>query len=175
MASYTRGDFSGKRGTQVITDSLTFTGTGGVDVDSAPLKSGTTTIMNNTGMDNVALGSAVSEQRMSLHASKQIGATVTGSIIGQMWTPAAGALIGLDMYLSTACTVGHATVTVYIGATASTTFVYNVNTAAGDTRSDYTWKPGGDGSFAAGKRVSIQVNSDTVTTSTHHVGLHYKI
>lgn len=157
MTTFTRGDFSGKRGVAHITDNNTWIGDG--------------------GLNNVALGATVSEQRMAIGFSKQVVDTLTGDVIGQFRAPAAGALIGMSFYARTVCSTGHGTLTAYVGATASTTFVLDYSTAggSGDTRSESTWVAAGGGNFAAGKRISVQFSSDQLATSTLDVSLFYKI
>lgn len=94
---------------------------------------------------------------------------LVGSSVTKFYTPKAGSIVGASFYANTACDAGHCTFTVLVGATLSTVVLFNMNTVAGETRSDYVWQNKDIDTFTAGQQILVKMDSDTLTTST--VGL----
>jgi hypothetical protein len=170
--THTRGDFLAKNGDTVITDSLTFCGSGGVDISAGgDIFNGTTTILNTTTLDNVELGDSVDGHLMSIGPfHKQMADTIAataaklcGSTNTQFIATKPGSLRGLACSAATALGAGHVTVTVYIGATASTNLVLKLGTG---TQTTYTSLEKDTDTFAAGKAITVKMKCDNATTST---------
>lgn len=171
MTTYTRGDYSGKRGVTVVTDSLTFVGTGGVDLDSANIKNGTTTVLNSTTLNNIELGANVDGQLVALPFAKVLDATGTVTMMGfsaststYAVAPRAGSVVGLSVSAHTAHGASrHATFTVYVGTT-STGFAATIPASAQTT---VVSQVKDTDAFAAGKKLNIKVAHASLTTYTY--------
>jgi hypothetical protein len=169
MTNYTRGDYSGKRGVAVTTDSLTFIGTGGVDVKGGgDIKSGATSLMNSTGL----LTENVDGQIMALGPwTLQVADTITGTVMSmngatnpEMVVPKAGSVVGATIFANTVlATDMHVSCTVFVGATA-TTFTATLGVSGSDAT--YTNQDKDTDAFAAGKAITIKAYSDTMVTTT---------
>lgn len=141
-----RGDFLVHRGVPVIDDTL----------DLCP---------GNVGGQIIAIP-------FTYQAATTISGTemkLAGSTCTKFHVPKAGSIVGASIYANTAIAGGHCTFTAYIGSTASAAILFNMNTVAGETRSDYVWQNKDTDVFAAGDDLVVKMTSDTLTTST--VGL----
>lgn len=180
MADHARGDFLSKRGTQVITDSLTYTGTGGVDVDSAAIKSGTTEILNGTGLTNVELGDSVDGNRVAIPFKvAAITAGDTGADLGEAglcgsatitdWVaPKAGSVIAISLNGNTDVETGHVSAIAVVGAT-DTALIAELNTTDAAAATATAAKDAN--AFAAGKALSVKIMlGNTNSTANHVVG-----
>src|SRR3990172_2126386 len=149
MTTFTRGDFLSKRGVAVITDSLTFVGTGGVDpvvVDGLPIMVGPfITTVDGT------------------QATKQNVPRIATSGLIQKWRPPkAGSVIGITGTFVTALLTGqHVTFTLVRGATANTTVVLNLTSGE---RSDSATYAKGAVPFTAGQLLGVQAEWAAMTT-----------
>lgn len=189
MADYTRGDYDGKRGTQIHTDNLTFTGTGGVNtagaIAGASYKKGATNIIDTGGglvSQNVD-GQIVAVGNWKHSPADTIAATVMGSYNGNATltafvAPRAGSVIGMWVHANTAPAAGHCTFSARVGATAVTLscIMVTASLATGTyqgtgTAGLYKTADKGRYTFAAGKNIDIIMNSDTLTTSLATAGL----
>jgi len=170
-----RGDFIEKRGSAVVTDSLTYVGAGGVDVDSAPIKSGTTAIVNATGISSVSIDPATVDGVVHMYHFGGVTINATDAAVrlpplGESVTtlryslPKAGSVVHIAAFGNTACTAGHATFTVWIGTT-TTGFGATINTTASQVATATQAKD--TDTFAAGKTLGIKVvNSSFAATAT---------
>jgi hypothetical protein len=158
MADHVRGDFLSKRGAQVITDSLTYTGTGGVD--------------------GCSLGDNVDGQKILIPFKEAITAGDTGNDLGDAglcgsatctkWAaPKAGSVVGLSIYAPTAVATGHITATVYVGST-STGFSVTLNTTV--THSAVATQAKDTDTFAAGKLLSVKIMLGNTASTANSIG-----
>jgi len=155
MTTFTRGDFLSKRGVAVITDSLTFVGTGGVDpavVDGLPHVISYVTTMDGTqataqNTSRLAVGSAVKSWR----------------------APKAGSVIGITGTMGTVLATGeHVTFTLKRGATANTTVILNLTSGE---KSDSATFAKGAVAFTAGQLLGVVAEWAALDTETGVVDL----
>ena len=168
MADYARGDYSGKRGTQVITDSLTFTGTGGVDVSNGgDIKSGTTSMMNSTGLvtENVDGMVVALPFILTIDATSATGTKMkfAGSTNTYAVPYKSGSVVGLGVSAHTAFGASrHATFTVYNG---TTTTGFAANLTATDQVTKVSQNKDTD-AFSAGAKLNVLCEHASMTTYT---------
>ena len=155
-----RGDFIEHSGAAVVTDSLTFVGSGGIDTVNAPIKHGATTIITHGLVTNVGLGNSVDGKLAMLayhHTAAgtdsstpmhSLGATATH--YGPM--PKAGSVVGWNWHVTAALT-GTETIglALQVGATASVVVVSGVTSAS----SGYASFAKDAVAFAAGKKLLV--------------------
>ena len=169
-----RGDFIEHSGAAVVTDSLTFVGSGGIDTVNAPIKHGATTIINHNLVTNAGLGNSVDGKVVMLSYYHTCAGTDTATAMhsrgatlthwGKM--PRAGSIVGLSAYVTATPVGGHATFSVVIGATASTVAKVRV----GATSTPYAQFAKDLVGFAAGKTIGLQFVCATLTTARTLLG-----
>ncbi len=161
MADHVRGDFLSKRGTQVITDGLTYTGIGGVD--------------------GCSLGDSVDGNLVSIPFKiAAITAGDTGSDLGEAglcgsatitdWAaPKAGSVIAISLNGNTDVATGHVSAIAVVGST-DTALIAELNTTS-DVTSAVATADKDANTFAAGKLLSVKIMlGNTASTANHVVG-----
>ena len=157
-----RGDFCEKRGAAVITDSLTFVGSGGIDTVNAPIKHGATTLITHNLVTNAGLGNSVDGKVVMLNYFHTAAGTDTATPMhsrGATLThwgpmPRAGSIVGIAAHITGAL----------VGATDHITFAATVDGAASTvitltctaTSVKYAQFAKDLVAFAAGKTIGMQ-------------------
>jgi len=158
---FTRGDFLAKRGTAVITNDLTFVGDGGVNVAQAPIKSGTTTLINTTGglASQDVDGQKIFIPFGQLNITTNLAATVIPPLGGnttltEVLMDRAGSLLGVSARLNAAITAGSISIFPTINGTTKLTATLNTTSQATAVTQDRDTD-----TFAATGRIGIKLTS----------------
>ena len=177
-----RGDFLENMGTGIVSAGNTFIGPGGVDTANAPIKSGSTTIIDATGLNPSAVDGQIVGPFCFETTIDATSATATlcprtdHTTFAAHTMPKSGTIVAMALQAGGAALPSGESVTIAmkIGNTVSTTCLMTM--ASGVQVKSATFAKGATGcTFAANQQIVLTAVWSSMTTQTLEVGVYIEI